>query len=66
MWIYFIERFKEEIVQLEGFGEKSYNNLINSINKARETNTVRLLYSLGIPNIGLSTAKLICSNFKHD
>ncbi|NLK69093.1 MAG: NAD-dependent DNA ligase LigA [Clostridiaceae bacterium] len=64
--IFRIERFKEEIVQLEGFGEKSYNNLINSINKARETNTVRLLYSLGIPNIGLSTAKLICSNFKHD
>ena len=51
---------------MEGFGEKSYKKLYEAINKARKTNAVRLLYSLGIPNIGLSTAKLICKNFSHD
>jgi len=64
--IFRLERFKDEIVELEGFGEKSYNNLISSVNRARRTNTVRLLYSMGIPNIGLSNAKRICSYFNHD
>ncbi|NLM11428.1 MAG: NAD-dependent DNA ligase LigA [Clostridiaceae bacterium] len=64
--IFRLERFKDEIVEMEGFGEKSYNNLINSINRARKTNTVRLLYSMGIPNIGLSNAKRICSYFGYD
>lgn len=63
--IYKIEKYKDEIVVMEGFGEKSYENLINAINKSRLTNPVRLLYSLGIPNIGLSNAKNISSYFKH-
>ena len=57
---------REKIVSLEGFGEKSYNNLIESIDKARETTAVRVLYSLGIANIGLATAKLICRFFDND
>lgn len=64
--IFHLDRFKEEIVNVEGLGEKSFNNLIASVNKARKTTTVRLLYSLGIPNVGLSNAKLICKNFKYD
>lgn len=64
--IFHIEKFKEEITEMEGFGEKSFNNLVNSVNRARKTTTVRLLYSLGIANIGLSTAKLICKKFKYD
>lgn len=64
--IFRLERFKAEIVEMEGFGEKSYNNLINSINRARKTNAVRLLYSMGIPNIGLSNAKRICKYFNYD
>lgn len=64
--IFRLERFKDEIVEMEGFGEKSYNNLIKSINKARKTNTVCFLYSMGIPNIGLSNAKRICSYFDYD
>ena len=55
--IFHIERYKDDIVTMEGFGEKSFQNLHASVNKARKTNTVRVLYSLGIPNVGLSNAK---------
>lgn len=64
--IFHIERYKEEIVKMEGFGEKSFNNLVSSVNKSRKTNTTRLLYSLGIPNVGLSNAKLISKRFKYN
>lgn len=64
--IFRLRRFKNEIVEMEGFGEKSYNNLINSIDRARKTNAIRLLYSMGIPGIGLSNAKRICSYFNND
>lgn len=64
--IFFIEKHKAVIVDMEGFGEKSFKKLSNAVNSARETNSVRLLYSLGIPTIGLSTAKLICKNFSYD
>jgi len=64
--IFRLERFRNEITEMEGFGEKSYGNLINSINRARKTNAVRLLYSMGIPGIGLSNAKRICAYFSHD
>ncbi len=64
--IFKIERYKEEIVKIEGFGEKSYNKLTAAVNKARKTNAVRLLYGLGIPNVGLSNAKLICRKFNYN
>lgn len=57
---------KEEIINMEGFGEKSYNNLIKAINTASKTTQVRLLYSLGIPTIGLENAKLICKECNND
>jgi DNA ligase (NAD+) len=64
--LFHIEKYKEEIINMEGLGEKSFAKLVASINKARNTSTVRLLYSLGIPNVGLSNAKLICKYFKYD
>lgn len=64
--IFHVEAYKDEITKMEGFGLKSYSNLVNSINNSRMTTVVRLLYSLGIPNIGLSNAKLICKNFKYN
>ena len=64
--IFRIDKYKEEIIRMEGFGEKSYTNLVASINKSRKTNPVRLLYSLGIPNIGSSNAKSICKHFKYN
>ncbi len=64
--IFHIENFKDEITEMEGFGEKSFSNLKDSVNRARKTTASRLLYSLGIPTIGLSNAKLICRQFNDD
>ncbi len=57
--LYHLERYKDEIVSMEGFGEKSYENLINSVEKSRNTTMPKLIYGLGIANIGLSNAKMI-------
>ncbi len=51
---------------MEGFGQKSYDKLIASVNKAREVSIAKFVYSLGIPNIGLSNAKVICKRFNND
>lgn len=64
--IFRLERYKEQLITLEGFGEKSYNNLMGSIERAKKTTMPRLLYSLGIVNVGLSTAKIICNEFEQD
>ncbi len=64
--IFHIERYRDEIVAMDGFGNKSFGNLVKSINKARVTNPVRLLYSLGIANIGPANAKTICNYFNWD
>lgn len=57
--VFRLERFRERIVEMEGFGEKSFENLIASVNKARKTTPERLLYGLGIPGIGKTNARLI-------
>lgn len=59
--IFKLSNHKEEIIKMEGFGERSYKKLIDAIDKARNTTQIRLLYSLGIPTIGLENAKLICN-----
>ena len=64
--IFKLDRFEEEITQMEGFGEKSYRNLIGSIDNARQTTLPRLIYSLGIANIGLANAKMICRYYRYD
>ena len=64
--IFHLDRYRDEIVTLEGFGDKSYNNLMNSVEQARHTTLPRVIYSLGIPNIGLSNAKMICKEYKND
>ncbi len=64
--IYHLERFRERIVKLEGFGEKSFDNLQESIEASRNTTLPRLLYALGIPGIGTANARLICRNFQYD
>ena len=51
---------------MEGFGEKSFNNLVASVEKARVTTLPKFIYSLGIPNVGLTNAKLICKQFNYD
>ena len=64
--IFEISRHREEIVTMEGFGEKSFENLMASLEKARETTLAKVIYSLGIANIGLANAKVICRHFDDD
>ena len=58
--LFHLDRYAEEIKNMDGFGEKSYENLQNSVDNARTTTLPRLVYSLGIPNIGIANAKVIC------
>ncbi len=64
--LFHLDRFKNEIVEMDGFGEKSYQNLMDSLEKARHTTMAKLIYSLGIPNIGLANAKMICREYQND
>lgn len=64
--IYHLKDYEEEIVDAKGFGRKSFDNLTAAIDASRNTNVIRLLYSLGILNIGLSNAKIICREFDYD
>lgn len=64
--IYHLDDHREEIREMEGFGEKSCQNLLDSIEASRETTLSRLLYALGIENVGVATAKLICRQFDDD
>ena len=64
--LYHIDNFKDIIINFEGFGEKSYNNLYNSIEKSRKIKLANFIYALGITDIGLSRAKLICKKFNNN
>ena len=64
--IFRISRYKDEITAMDGFGEKSYNNLIDALEKAKDTDLVRVIYGLGIDNVGLSTARLIVNKLNND
>ncbi|MBR5270074.1 MAG: NAD-dependent DNA ligase LigA [Anaerotignum sp.] len=64
--IFRLEEHKDVITSMEGFGEKSYNNLIASVEKAKDVELPNFLYALGINHVGLRNAKLLCSNFDFD
>lgn len=64
--IFHLDQYKEKIQKMEGFGEKSYKKLTESIEKARTTTLPRVIYSLGIAGIGLANAKVICRELKYD
>lgn len=57
-----LDRFRDQITRMEGFGEKSFENLVKAADKARHSTPARVLYSLGINGIGLANAKLIVRN----
>lgn len=61
-----LEEHKDAIIALEGFGEKSYANLLTSVAAAKTATPARFLYALGVPNIGVATARLICSAFDEE
>ena len=64
--IFHLDQYQEEIENMEGFGKKSYAKLQSSIEKARETTLPKVIYSLGIENIGLANAKMICKEFEYN
>ena len=64
--LFHLDRYADEIRRMDGFGDKSYENLQNSIKNARTTTLPRLVYSLGIPNIGIANAKMICGALGND
>lgn len=64
--LYHLDRYKDKIIAFDGFGEKSYNNMVNSIEKSRHVKLANFIYALGIPDIGFSRAKLICNHFNND
>lgn len=64
--IFKLDAYKEQIVDMEGFGEKSYANLIASVKKAESVLLPKFIYSLGIPGVGLSNARLICKAMDQD
>jgi len=64
--LFHLERYREEIAGMEGFGEKSCQNLLDSIEQARNTTLPRVVYGLGIANIGVANARMLCRYFDHD
>lgn len=64
--IFELEPYKDDIIEMEGFQEKSYQNIIDSIEKARNTTLPRMIYALGIPGIGVANAKMLSQTFAFD
>ncbi len=58
---YHLDEYREQISSLEGFGERSYQKLLEAVEKSRHTELSRVIYALGIPNIGRASSRLICS-----
>ena len=63
--IFYLSKYKNKIINKEGFGEKSYFNLINSINSKKKISLDKFIYSLGIPQVGQRTSKLLSKHFKN-
>ncbi len=64
--LFHLDRYKDEVIEMEGFGQRSYDNLIAAVKKASETTLPRVIYSLGISGIGLANAKMLCREFQFD
>lgn len=64
--LFHLDRYRDQIVEMEGFGEKSYANLADSIEKARSTTLPRVIYGLGIANIGLVNARMLCRHYGYE
>lgn len=64
--IFRLNRFEKEITEMDGFGEKSFQNLMASLEQARNTTLPRYLYAIGITGIGVANAKVLCKAFQYD
>ena len=63
--LFCLKQYRNEITNMEGFGQKSFENLMNALQRAKKTTPARLLYSLGIPGIGAANAKVIARAYKN-
>jgi len=63
--IFYLDKYKNKIINKEGFGEKSYINLINSINLKKTISLEKFIYSLGVPQVGQRTSNLLSKHFKN-
>lgn len=63
--LYHLDRYREEIIDMEGFGQKSYDRLMQAVEASRKTTLPKVIYGLGIAGVGLATAKLICKHFDY-
>ena len=64
--LYHLDRYQDEIISMEGFGQKSYDKLMQAVETSRKTTLPKVVYGLGIAGVGLATAKLICRHFDYD
>ena len=64
--LYHLSDYRETIVNMDGFGERSYDKLVTALENSRQTTLAKFIYSLGVPNIGLSNAKMICNALGND
>ena len=64
--LFHLDKFKDEIINMDGFGKRSYEKLISALDEAKNTTVSRFLYSLGIAGIGSANAKMIAKYFDND
>lgn len=64
--IFHLDRHEESIITMEGFGQKSYDNLVAAVKTASHTTLPRMIYGLGIPGIGTANARMLCREFHSD
>lgn len=64
--LFHLDKFKDEIINMDGFGKRSYEKLIAALDEAKNTTVSRFLYSLGISGIGSANAKMIAKYFDND
>ena len=62
--IFKLEEHKEDLIELEGFGNKSVEKILSNIEKAKTVSLEKLLFAIGIPNVGEKTAKVLAKNYK--
>lgn len=62
--IYKLDRYRDELTELEGYGNKSIDNLLEAINHSKASSLERLLFGLGIPNVGEKTSKILASRYE--
>lgn len=63
--IYTLQSHREELIELEGYGEKSINNLLSAIEKSKDNSLERLIFALGIKHVGKKTAKILAKKYKN-